>query len=89
MQTRPFINIAYWLIVGTLRALGHQPTGGKIPRHFIIASDGSFLFVGNQDSDTLMTLTIDPASGILHKAGISVFCQIAACEVCRGDCLGA
>lgn len=51
-------------------------SGGRIPREFIIAPDGRFLIVANQDSDNLVVFKIDQYSGALSKAWVQeeVYC---------------
>lgn len=53
-------------INGTLAVVGYESTQGETPRHFIIDPEGEFLLVANQDSDNLITLKIDAASGKLN-----------------------
>jgi 6-phosphogluconolactonase len=48
-----------------LRALGHASTAGRTPRNFGIDATGTFLLVANQDTDTVVTLRIDQATGAL------------------------
>jgi 6-phosphogluconolactonase len=50
-----------------LRALGHTPTAGRTPRNFAIDLTGTFLLVANQDTDTVVTLRIDQATGALSE----------------------
>jgi 6-phosphogluconolactonase len=54
---------------GALTAAGHQPTGGKNPRHFAIDPTGAYLLAANQDSDTIAVFRIDRASGRLTPVG--------------------
>jgi 6-phosphogluconolactonase len=54
---------------GTLTALGHTDTLGKTPRDFAIDSTGTFLIVGNQDTDTVVTFRINHATGDLAPTG--------------------
>ena len=55
---------------GELSLLGHQDTGGKTPRGFVIDPSGSFLLVANQNSSNVVTFKIDPVTGMLHATGI-------------------
>lgn len=50
---------------GVLRSLGHQPTGGKTPRHFGLDPSGTIVAMGNQQSDTIVLARLDPATGRL------------------------
>ncbi len=54
---------------GALTAAGHQPTGGKSPRHFAIDPTGTYLLAANQVSDTIVVFRIDPSSGRLTPVG--------------------
>jgi 6-phosphogluconolactonase len=54
---------------GTLRSVGHTPSGGKTPRNFVIDPTGRFLIVANQQSDNVVTLRLDPRTGALRPTG--------------------
>jgi 6-phosphogluconolactonase len=54
---------------GTLTAIGHHATGGRIPRNFDIDPRGDFLLAANQDSDNVVPFRIDRASGALTETG--------------------
>jgi len=54
---------------GTLTALGHTDTQGKTPRDFAIDPTGTFLIVGNQDTDTVVTFRINKKTGDLEPTG--------------------
>jgi 6-phosphogluconolactonase len=54
---------------GTLRPLGHTPTGGRTPRNFGIDPTGTFLLAANQDTNSVVTFRIDPATGALAATG--------------------
>lgn len=54
---------------GFLEQLGHQPTGGEVPRNFAIAPKGDFVYVANQNSDNIVYFKIDPANGSLEQVG--------------------
>lgn len=64
---------------GWLTYVGHQPTGGEIPRDFCIDPTGRFLIVGNQNSDTLVTFRIHPDTGSLEAAGPVVTVPTPTC----------
>jgi 6-phosphogluconolactonase (cycloisomerase 2 family) len=42
-------------------------SGGRTPRHFMLAADGRSLIIANQDSDTLVALDVDDESGELSN----------------------
>jgi len=54
---------------GRLSLTGHEPTRGKVPRHFVIDPSGSLLLVANQDSDNIVAFEIDALSGELEATG--------------------
>ena len=45
------------------------PAGGQNPRGFAIDPTGAYLVVAHQDSDTVATFAIDPATGDLTPTG--------------------
>jgi 6-phosphogluconolactonase len=50
---------------GKLTNLEYTPTGGKTPRGFGIDPTGSYLILGNQDSNAIVIFRIDPNTGRL------------------------
>jgi len=50
---------------GTLARLQELPSGGEIPRDFILTPDGRFLLAANQDSDNVCVFSVDEAAGTL------------------------
>jgi 6-phosphogluconolactonase len=54
---------------GSLTALGHTNTQGETPRDFAIDPTGTFLLVGNQDTDTVVTFRINHETGDLEPTG--------------------
>ncbi len=54
---------------GKLTLIGHQPTMGKTPRNFLMDPKGEFIFVANQDSDTIVVFRINPKTGKLVQVG--------------------
>jgi len=54
---------------GTITPIGHESTGGEVPRGFGIHPDGKFLIAGNQRSGNVVTFRIDPKSGLLSRVG--------------------
>jgi 6-phosphogluconolactonase len=54
---------------GTLTAVGHHSTGGRIPRNFDIDPRGEFLLAANQDTDNIVPFRIDRATGALTATG--------------------
>jgi 6-phosphogluconolactonase len=64
---------------GTLTRIGHESTRGRTPRHFAIDPDGDLLLVANQDSDSLVTFRLDPASGALTATVCSAYVPAPVC----------
>jgi 6-phosphogluconolactonase len=48
---------------GRLEPVGHAPTGGQVPRNFLIDPPGAYLLAANERSDTVVTFRIDQATG--------------------------
>ena len=55
-----------------LTAKSRVSTKGNTPRHFSIDESGRFLFVGNQTSNTVVTMTMDAQSGVPSPVGTSL-----------------
>jgi 6-phosphogluconolactonase (cycloisomerase 2 family) len=68
---------------GRLRRLGHQPTGGRTPRHFDLDPTGGFLYAANQDSDNLVVFRVDDRSGGLTPTGHRVAVGTPSCVLFR------
>ena len=62
---------------GKLTLVGHEPTGGKTPRHFSIDATGTFLFAANQDSSNVVTFRIDATKGTLTKLATTTISSAA------------
>jgi len=63
-----FNTIAIYSInqeTGSLTLLGHQQSGGEIPRNFTIDPSGKFLLAGNQNSDNIAIFNRDEKTGLL------------------------
>jgi 6-phosphogluconolactonase len=54
---------------GKLTVRGHQSTGGKTPRNFVIDASGKWLLAENQESGTIVVLQVDPQTGGLTPSG--------------------
>jgi len=64
---------------GTLRGLGHVPTGGKRPRNFRIDPTGTYLLAANQSTGNVVVFRIDAASGALKPTGHTLDVPGPAC----------
>jgi 6-phosphogluconolactonase len=54
---------------GKITLTGHQSTGGKVPRNFLVDPQGEYLFAANQDTDTINIFRINPKTGKLTEVG--------------------
>lgn len=54
---------------GKITLIGHQSTGGKVPRNFLVDPKGEFIFAANQDTDTINIFRINPKTGKLTEVG--------------------
>ena len=54
---------------GKLAAQARVPSGGQTPRQFRIDETGRFLFVGNQTSGSVVTMTMDAQTGVPAPVG--------------------
>jgi 6-phosphogluconolactonase len=50
---------------GKLQAIGHEPSGGKVPRHFTFDPSGRFLLAANSDSNNVTVFRVDAETGKL------------------------
>lgn len=57
---------------GHLTAVGHQSTGGKVPRNFGVDPTGKFLIAANQNSDNVVVFAIDEKTGMPKPTGNEV-----------------
>lgn len=64
---------------GSLKSLGHTPTGGKHPRHFAIDPTGAFLLAANRDTDNVVSFRIDQNTGALTPTGHESKLDAPAC----------
>lgn len=55
---------------GLLEMVGHEHTGGRIPRNFEVSPDGAFLAAANQDSDNVVMFRLE--GGRMVPTGRSV-----------------
>jgi len=52
-----------------LTLLGHEPTGGHWPRNFALDPAGRFMWVANQESDSITRFAADANTGRLTALG--------------------
>ena len=67
----------------TIAPLQHESTQGLVPRNFKIVptSEGMFLVVGNQESQSVLSFVIDDATGLLTAAGSVSTAPFKACNI--------
>lgn len=54
---------------GNLTLTGHQPSGGKHPRNFMIDPSGEYLLAANQNGNNIVVFRRDAATGALTPTG--------------------
>jgi 6-phosphogluconolactonase len=54
---------------GTLSVVQHISSGGETPRTFTIDPTGAYMFVGNENSNTIVIFSVDPQTGKLAPTG--------------------
>jgi 6-phosphogluconolactonase len=59
---------------GELVSIGHFHTRGETPRHFQFDSDGQFLLVANQDTDSIAVFKFNLSSGQISYTGNEYRC---------------
>jgi 6-phosphogluconolactonase len=57
---------------GTLSPVEYTSSGGRTPRNFSLDPTGGFLLSSNQDTENIVVLRIDRATGRLSPTGIQV-----------------
>jgi 6-phosphogluconolactonase len=57
---------------GTLSAVEYASSGGRTPRNFSLDPTGGFLLSSNQDTENIVVLRIDRATGRLTPTGVQV-----------------
>jgi 6-phosphogluconolactonase len=60
---------------GKLHSIAWEPTQGEWPRGMNIDPSGTFLYVANQNSDTIVAFRIDESSGRLTPTGDTIHTQ--------------
>ena len=65
----------------TLSLVGHQSTGGKVPRCFGIDPSGNYIIAANQESNTLVVFKRNIKTGTLTPTGQTLECPAPVCVV--------
>lgn len=82
VSNRGHNSIAIFRVIdaqGTLEAVGHESTRGKVPRNFGIDPTGQYLLAANQDSGTIAVFRIDGERGTLAPLGEPVAVPMPVC----------
>ena len=66
---------------GRLTLVQTMPSGGRTPRFFAVTPDGRWLYVLNEDSDSIRLFRIDADSGQLSDTGQAWACGSPVCMV--------
>ena len=66
---------------GRLLLVGHQDTGGKHPRNFMIDKDGEYALTANQNTDNIVVFRRDKQSGKLIPSGNQVTVPAVTCLI--------
>lgn len=64
---------------GSLSLVDNTPSGGKVPRNFIVDPAGNYLLAANQESGSIAVFAIDQKSGRLSQTEISVSVGAPVC----------
>ena len=66
---------------GKLLLVGHEGTGGKHPRNFMIDKNGEFALTANQNTDNIVIFRRDKQSGKLMPTGEQVMVPAVTCLI--------
>ena len=66
---------------GKMLLVGHESTGGKHPRNFMIDKKGDFVFTANQNTDNIVVFARDKETGKLTPNGENVIVPSVTCLV--------
>ncbi|MGJ7516290.1 lactonase family protein [Pseudomonas baetica] len=83
-SNRGYDSVAVFAIdqgTGMLSPVEFMPTDGKTPRFFTLTPNERYLFALNEDSDTIISMAVDPQKGGLRKTGFSVSTGSPVCMV--------
>lgn len=66
---------------GKLKFIEASPTLGKTPRYFCLTPNERYLFVLNEDSDSIATLAVDAKTGSISPTGNTINCGSPVCMI--------
>lgn len=70
---------------GRLTLIQSKPCGGKTPRFFALSPDGLWMFILNEDSDSIVSMRVDPSSGRLSDTTTTIECGSPVCMVFKTE----
>jgi 6-phosphogluconolactonase len=59
-------------VTGRMAIVGHVPSGGRIPRNFVVGDGGRVLVSANQDTNDLFVFRIDSTTGLPVRTGSAI-----------------
>jgi 6-phosphogluconolactonase len=66
---------------GKMEVVGHQNTGGKHPRNFMVDKKGEFVLTANRDTDNAVVFRRDKSTGKLSSSGEELTIPAVICLV--------
>jgi len=66
---------------GKLKMLGHESTGGKHPRNFMISKSGEYVLVGNSNTDNVVIFNRDNNTGLMKPNGVQHTIPAVTCLI--------
>ena len=66
---------------GKLNMIGHESTGGKHPRNFMISKNGEYALVGNTNTDNVVIFNRDNKTGLLKPNGVQYTIPAVSCLI--------
>ncbi len=66
---------------GKLKMIGHESTGGKHPRNFMISKSGEYVLVGNTNTDNVVVFNRDTKTGLLKPNGVQHTIPAVSCLI--------
>jgi 6-phosphogluconolactonase len=66
---------------GKLNMIGHESTGGKHPRNFMISKSGEYVLVGNTNTDNVVIFNRDNKTGLLKPNGVQYTIPAVSCLI--------